>query len=65
MRTIERSTKKKMIFPSHLQVSFYGDFLESLSSSSEVTIPSVATMYNDINWKGRDVPRCFTPINEI
>ena len=48
-----------------MQISFYGDYLESLSSSSEMTIPSLTSLYQEIEWKGKDIPRCFTPINEI
>lgn len=57
--------KRKFAFPSHLQISFYGDYLEGFSSSSEISILNLARFYNEIEWQSKDLPRCFTPINEI
>ena len=39
---IEQYTKRKFLFPSHLQVSFYGEHLESFPSSSELSLHNTA-----------------------
>jgi hypothetical protein len=61
---IESNLKKKLVFPSHFQVSFYGDYLDSFPISSEISIPSLQKLqYQDMNWSSRDLPRCCSPLN--
>ena len=60
---IEHSLRKKLQYPSHLQLSFYADFLESFSSSSEQSIFKPVQFYSDLTWEEKDVPGCFTAVN--
>lgn len=57
--------KKKLVYPSHFQLSFYADFLESFVSSSEQTVQNVARLYNEISWQKGDLPSVYTPINDM
>lgn len=61
--TIEAYTKKKFVYPSHLQLSFYADHLESFTSSSELSLHNKAVFYTDLEWEAADLPRCYTAVN--
>eukprot|EP00347_Sterkiella_histriomuscorum_P004413 403360556 len=64
-QAIETFLKKKLVFPSHLQISFYADYLESFASSSEQSIVNIARFYNEIEWNHSELPTLYTPINDI
>lgn len=57
--------KRKLVFPSHLQLSFYADYLETFASSSEFSLDNVARLYSDIDWNHSELPTLYTPINDI
>lgn len=60
---IEAYTKKKFVYPSHLQLSFYADHLETFTSSSELSLRNKAVFYTDLEWEAADLPRCYTAVN--
>jgi hypothetical protein len=62
---IETYTKKKLIFPSHLQLSFYADHLEAFASSNELTLGNKACVYTRQEWEAGDLPRLFSAANSI
>jgi len=53
---IEQNTKKRLVFPSHLQISFYGDHLESFVSSFEHSLENKAKVYEDKEWDEKELP---------
>jgi hypothetical protein len=53
------------MFPSHLQISFYADYLEAFASSSEQTMFNSAQFYENIKWEKAELPACFTAINQL
>lgn len=63
LREIEGYTKKHLVFPSHLQLSFYADHLESFVSSFEHTLQSRSQQ--TLEWKGAELPQVFTAANSI
>ncbi|CDW91774.1 endonuclease exonuclease phosphatase family protein [Stylonychia lemnae] len=62
---IENFLKRKLVFPSHLQISFYADYLESFSSSSEFSLPNITALYTNITWSNQELPQLYTPINDL
>ena len=51
---------KGTAFPVHLQLSFYADHLERLTSSSELTVASEERLLKPIVWKEQKLPSCFS-----
>lgn len=44
-QALEIYLKKRLVYPSHLQVSFYADHLENFVSSNEISIPNKASFH--------------------
>ena len=63
--TIENYTKKKFVYPSHIQLSFYADHLETFTSSSELSLHNKALFYNSLEWEENDLPKCYTAVNQV
>jgi hypothetical protein len=62
---IEQVTKKRLVFPSHLQISFYGDHLEAWVSSFEHTLDYKSRLYEDHTWLENELPQLFTVTNSL
>lgn len=52
-----------MIFPSHLQLSFYADHLESFVSSFEHSLQ--VRSQQSITWSQQEIPQVFTAANSL
>jgi hypothetical protein len=55
-QTLEMYLKKRLVYPSHLQVSFYADHLENFVSSNEISIPNKASFHTQLEWRENDLP---------
>ena len=62
---IETYTKKKFVYPSHMQLSFYADHLETFTSSSELSLNNKADFYTPREWTEKDLPKCYTAVNNL
>ena len=63
---IESFLCKKINYPAHLQLSFYGDYLETFVSTDERPLINIAQLYNPIEWDNpNELPKIFTPVNSL
>ena len=62
-QAIESVTKKRLVYPSYLQISFYAEHLESFVSSFEHSLEHKAGVYYGMEWQENELPQLFTVTN--